>query len=629
MSEVHTTSSQNDLGTEESQEDSDLRYAEVKLERKTNFEEQESKQHFQEPVTELNLEESTIQTDSNETLGFQEWSDGSSYRGNVSMNLKLGSGQFKWVNGESYSGEFYNDHHHGKGIYTWPDGSKFLGSFYLSRREGFGTMMFNDNRTFQGLYKSDVRYGPGIETNNDGSQDVGIWLRNHLIKLCTSVRCSFSISSYPEFYQQSNETLCKNKDLHGQASEKGQREDPFLYSYKILLQEDSYTLPEKIYFYSSDIDHLPITPSARTEIDTHFYKDIDQPGHLGDLVSCEMQDTDEMKGIHLHVYKHRNSQEYLEWSIGSIMSAVRQKFGPRGSREQFAEKFIEMAGLGDYETVFMILRHDLAHVDVSDSCAHTALHSATVNSHDNIINLLLDNGADINKRNDEGISALSMCFILLYGTQSFRPNVAERNLNLCKGGSGDVALHSKEYLNDAFAKDDGPFNGLGEDMNRSITLSDHCHSDHRPNTKVPENVLCQTSTIYNSQEKLGTGSDRTPPVSEPKDTERRATLNLLLYRGADPNMCSIPMYALFFAVKAADITTVRLLLERGAHTDVRLATEHGALTPLHIAAAIPGIEGVKITELLLHAAADPNIRVENDDYIFEHDKVTLFGVVFV
>jgi len=45
------------------------------------------------------------------------------------------------------------------------------------------------------------------------------------------------------------------------------------------------------------------------------------------------------------------------------------------------------------------------------------------------------------------------------------------------------------------------------------------------------------------------------------------------------------------------------------------------LAPLHISAAIPGEEGVQITELLLKAGANPDVRAEVDNSFLDKHLV--------
>jgi len=49
----------------------------------------------------------------------------------------------------------------------------------------------------EGLYREDERDGPGLFSDDDsGQDDVGFWLREHLVKLCVSVPGVFVVSDH-------------------------------------------------------------------------------------------------------------------------------------------------------------------------------------------------------------------------------------------------------------------------------------------------------------------------------------------------------------------------------------------------------------------------------------------------
>jgi ankyrin repeat protein len=62
--------------------------------------------------------------------------------------------------------------------------------------------------------------------------------------------------------------------------------------------------------------------------------------------------------------------------------------------------------------------HHKAYVDVCDSRGLTALHFATYNVHINVVNVLLDFGANVNQLSDDGLTPLAIAFLLYYGNNS-------------------------------------------------------------------------------------------------------------------------------------------------------------------------------------------------------------------
>ena len=49
------------------------------------------------------------------------------------------------------------------------------------------------------MYKSDEREGPGVFSYPDGSQDVGLWHREKLVKLCEAIPGAFTMKDHAEF----------------------------------------------------------------------------------------------------------------------------------------------------------------------------------------------------------------------------------------------------------------------------------------------------------------------------------------------------------------------------------------------------------------------------------------------
>ncbi|XP_031792419.1 ankyrin repeat and MYND domain-containing protein 1 isoform X4 [Piliocolobus tephrosceles] len=227
--------------------------------------------------------------------------------------------------------------------------------------------------------------------------------------------------------------------------------------------------------------------------------------------------------------------------------------------------------------------------------------------HSAIVNLLLDCGADVNKCSDEGLTALSMCFLVYYPAQSFKPNVAERTMPEPQEPPKFpvVPILSSSLM-------DTKLESLYHELSQAML--ERCAQSHSL-LKMASPSLCASS--------FDKGTMRKMALSMIERRKRWQTIKLLLRRGADPNLCRVPMQVLFLAVKAGDVDGVRLLLEHGARTDICFPPQLGTLTPLHIAAALPGEEGVQIVELLLHAITDVDAKASDKDGTYKPGKLDL------
>ncbi|XP_070929821.1 ankyrin repeat and MYND domain-containing protein 1 isoform X3 [Macaca nemestrina] len=654
------------------------------------------------PLRAQDLKEAYIQL----VQGVQEWQDGCMYRGEFGLNMKLGYGEFSWPTGESYHGQFYRDHCHGLGTYTWPDGSSFTGTFYLSHREGYGTM-YMKTRLFQGLYKADQRFGPGVETYPDGSQDVGLWFREQLIKLCTQIPSGFSLLSYPEFsgfltYSPARISLSEEEQTEWGLQEE---QDPFFYEYKRFLLNDNLMLPPETYVYSTDCDHLPMTSSFRKELDTCIFLNEIPPFVDDGEPWFIINETPLLIKIQKQTYKFRNKPAHTSWNMGAILEGKRSGFALCGPKERLSTEMILKAEEGNHDWICGILKDNFASADVADAKGYTVLAAAATHCHNDIVNLLLDCGADVNKCSDEGLTALSMCFLVYYPAQSFKPNVAERTMPEPQEPPKFpvVPILSSSFmdtnLESLYSEVNVPFQGSCElrppptppPLPHILGSQEGGHSqdigqpgesvEHRSSSlkgdsplvkgslghvesgledilgNTDRGTLCSTETNFESNmcvcnfsielsqamlersaqshsllrmaspslctSSFDKGTMRRMALSMIERRKRWQTIKLLLRRGADPNLCRVPMQVLFLAVKAGDVDGVRLLLEHGARTDICFPPQLGTLTPLHIAAALPGEEGVQIVELLLHAITDVDAEASDKDSTYKSGKLDL------
>uniref|UniRef100_A0A3Q2WEQ0 Ankyrin repeat and MYND domain containing 1 n=1 Tax=Haplochromis burtoni TaxID=8153 RepID=A0A3Q2WEQ0_HAPBU len=541
-----------------------------------------------------------------EGIGVQEWPDGSKYEGESINGLKHGKGRYSWTNGEYYEGSFYKDYKHGDGLYCWPTGQKFIGKFYLNRREGYGQQVFSDGAVFQGLYHMDQRFGPGVLKYPDGREDVGLWLKDQLLRLCTPLEEGFSLKNFPEYsaYMDPSVTAKSPTQVHAGDEDRD------------VLLDEIFIYPPGMESYSTDGDHLPLPPGRRTELDRHFYGELWEPdahpyqGYARDPLSVSLQHSWNFMCLSL-----RLQAENVGWDTAAVLSMNRDSFGPKGPLEVSSELLIQHSSKGDLHAVSQILRTGLVYPDVADSHGHTALIAATVNCHNDVIHLLLDMGVDIDKMNCEGMSALAVCHVLYYPFQSLHITGAEPPARNQVRSIGLV--HSQLLMCLSLQR--------GKDLTSKQSFDSTCCLRSYEIQVTDKMIQLAAEALSRTGVSMLCSTQETVRKMAAMKIEHRirlGTMKLLLDRGADPNAARIPMPVLFLAIMAADTENVRKLLLCGARTDIPLPPERKGLYPLHVAAALPGPAGPRITQLLLHAITDPDVRACDQDEIYEPDKIS-------
>uniref|UniRef100_A0A673NLY7 Ankyrin repeat and MYND domain containing 1 n=1 Tax=Sinocyclocheilus rhinocerous TaxID=307959 RepID=A0A673NLY7_9TELE len=207
-----------------------------------------------------------------------------------------------------------------------------------------------------------------------------------------------------------------------------------------------------------------------------------------------------------------------------------------------------------------------------------------VNCHDDVIHMLLDSGADVNKLNDEGMSALAVCHVLYYPLQSLHETLAERvTQNISpEPKQGVLQLeHEQDRSTEEphviimsksiqVFDDKIPLGSVSWREKEAKTVADS--EQEVTNLETDENlersIRSDDPTFDSACSMASFHIDVTEEIlqksAEILHRNRWTTIKLLLERGADPNASTVPMPVIFLAIKAAHVKGVHRLLECGA-----------------------------------------------------------------
>lgn len=191
--------------------------------------------------------------------------------------------------------------------------------FYLDRKEGYGTFTFANGDKFEGLYRMDERFGPGVLTykNPTKGQEVGLWHRNKLLKLCISASHIFTMANHPEYQYYPEEHKTKmyfttndDSELHKVFARESPSYTFLSEDFKNSLFAENTALPVGLENYSNNFEQLPLTYKHKDDFDkSYFDLHYDQMKSASNIELTAMNNTPLLIEIEKHV---RNFRYFLQ-----------------------------------------------------------------------------------------------------------------------------------------------------------------------------------------------------------------------------------------------------------------------------------------------------------------------------
>ncbi|KAL5247093.1 hypothetical protein ACHWQZ_G019081 [Mnemiopsis leidyi] len=500
-----------------------------------------------------------------------EFKGGAKYYGEIVDFKRQGRGIMTYPDGDLYDGFFNAGVKEGQGTQKWLDGSFYQGPFKGGKRHGKGVHQWPSGEVYDGEFVEDKRSGPGSYTWPSGDKFVGEFLDD-----AKHGRGEFVFSNGNIF---KGEYKNDSRSGEGVMTYKNSTEDRGVWKGCCLVKLSNSVLPASVL-------------------------DIEDPSP--DCDTCDMR----------------------EVTQGFVTCERPENAKPMGNLETASQALLLAALKGDNAATVYLLHHTCVRPDVADFNGLTPLIAASVFCKTKIVNILLDNGANVNQLTDSGVSALVACHLHLYFNSQCGYRVVHRREPLHKCGSDEkldgpiemfaqLQLSSKVLYEEEEEEGDGEGEVPEEEETKVVEKEDSVAADVSRVTSTlsePTDGSDYTTVVVYGKRYFVHGADVMKNLQVPKystlptSEQLRDTIKLLLKRGADPKIGYVPVPALILAILARDVEAVELLLRSGADPTARLGAKYGHKSPLHVAAGLHGPGGPAIVKLLLQGGADPNVQ---------------------
>ena len=212
-------------------------------------------------------------------------------------------------------------------------------------------------------------------TYQDGSQDVGLWHGEKIIKLCTEIPKSFTINDHPEFNYKPADN-CNYITLEEENHSLAPVEN-VMYPPEALDYPPEVDLSVKINeLYSEALDPRSLAVDRKTFTKEFFKHMPNNKPPEGKVKAWNM--TPSIVALQKHTEKHDVGKSKLGVDVDAIIRLDRSKFKTKGPLEQQSEQLLIAARTGNGALVESLLNSGVVHPDVSDKHGRSALIGATV-----------------------------------------------------------------------------------------------------------------------------------------------------------------------------------------------------------------------------------------------------------
>ena len=184
--------------------------------------------------------------------------------------MKSGSGSFQFSDNSTYVGEIRNGVLHGNGTRSWVDGSVYTGNWFNGQRHGQGTMLYPTGEEYIGQWKSDTKTGRGTMFRKNGSIFIADWKDNLVIKPYTKkspnenaydvYKIYLKLGTYKKVSNVLDIDVAKVRQLVKQYRELKQEELKSAKRKSPKHKNKLHGSPRKIFINTSSVEKLDLTP---------------------------------------------------------------------------------------------------------------------------------------------------------------------------------------------------------------------------------------------------------------------------------------------------------------------------------------------------------------------------------